>query len=77
MTQTTIISNAAGCFIQLIHKDSNPTVWIVRRSKKFLWFKKTISSDWFTSGPNALEFARKMKQQNVGGANLAYEKERV
>ena len=77
MSKTTIISNAAGCYIQVIHNDSNPTVWIVKRSKKFLGFKKTISSDWFTNGQNALEFAKKLKRQNVGGLNLAFEKERV
>gem|GEM_PF-1283555 len=76
MKKTTVISNAADCFIQLIHSDSNPTVWIVRRSKKTLWFRKRISSDWFTSGQQALLFARKMKRENGGNGYLAAAKEK-
>jgi hypothetical protein len=71
MTKNTTISNDPECFIQLIHSDSNPTVWLVKRSRKILWFKKRLSSDWFTSGQTALEFARKMKRQNTGNLNLA------
>jgi hypothetical protein len=59
MKESMVISKAADCFIELIHRKSNPTVWIVRRSKKTLWFKKRLSSDWFTSGKQALSFARK------------------
>jgi hypothetical protein len=64
MKEFTVISNDADCFIELIHRHSNPTVWIVRRSKKVLWFKKEISSGWFTDGHQALLFAKKMKRDN-------------
>jgi len=69
MKESLVISKVADCFIELIHRDSDPTVWIVRRSKKNLWFRKQISSDWFIDGQQAMSFARKMKQdhdQNEG-----------
>ena len=64
MKKSIAISKAADCFIELIHHDSNPTVWIVRRSKKNFWFKKRISSDWFIDGQQALSFAKKMKRDH-------------
>jgi len=64
MKESIVISKAAECFIELIHRDSNPTVWIVRRSKKHLWFKKQISSAWFIDGEQALSFANEMKRDH-------------
>ncbi len=64
MKKSMVISNVADCFIELIHRDSSPTTWIVRRSRKNLWFKKRISSHWFIDGGQALLFAREMKQKH-------------
>ena len=62
MRESIVISRASDCFIELIHRESNPTVWIVRRWKKNLWIKKLISSDWFTDGQEAQSFADRMKR---------------
>jgi len=64
MNESIVISNDAGGLIKLIHRASNPTVWIVRRWKKTLWFRKQISSDWFTNGEQALAFAKEMKRDH-------------
>ncbi|HQT91607.1 MAG TPA: hypothetical protein PL001_06220 [Candidatus Kryptobacter bacterium] len=56
-----IISNARDCFIELIHRDSEPAAWIVRRWTKSLWFKKRVSSHWFSDERQALEFANGIK----------------
>jgi hypothetical protein len=62
MKESTVISRAAGCFIELVHHESNPTVWIVRRWKNNLWIKKLLSSDWFTDEQQAKSFADRMKR---------------
>jgi len=62
MKNRTVISNDRDCFIELLHRDSDPGVWKVRRWKKFLWFKKRISSDWFTDRQQALAFVNEMKR---------------
>ena len=59
----TIISNLRDCFIEVLHHESDPSVWIVRRWKKILWFKKRISSDWFISRQQAFAYANEIKQQ--------------
>ena len=69
MKESTVISNDANCFIELIHRNLYPTVWIVRRSKKILWFRKQISSSLFTDGEQALLFAQKMKRDNCGSVD--------
>ena len=56
-----VVSNARDCFVELIHRESEPTTWIVRRWKKFLWFKKRVSSDWFNDEQQALAFANDIK----------------
>ena len=56
-----IVSNARDCFIELIHRDSEPATWIVRRWKKSLCFRKRISSDWFNDERQALAFADEIK----------------
>jgi hypothetical protein len=66
MNHTTIISTARSCFIELTHRDSDPGLWIVRRWKKFGWFKRRLSSDWFTDQQQALAFATEMKRTHGG-----------
>ncbi len=56
-----IVSNARDCFIELIHRESDPATWIVKRWKKFLWFRKKVSSDWFNDEQQALAFANDIK----------------
>ena len=77
MDKTTIILNATDCFIEIVHTASNPTAWIVRRSKRTFWFRKRISSDRFTSGQQALEFARRMKRDYFMNVNVAGAQERL
>jgi len=56
-----IISNARDCFIELVHRDADPTSWIVKRWTKFMWFKKQVSSHWFIDERQALAFANEIK----------------
>ena len=57
----TIISNIRNCFIEILNHDADPSVWIVRRWKKILWFKKRISSDWFINRQQAFAYAYEMQ----------------
>lgn len=66
MNTITVISNTRECFIELIHRDSDAGLWIVRRWRKSFWFKKRISSDWFNDERQAIVFACEMKLQYVG-----------
>jgi len=78
MKESTVILKVAGCFIELIHRKSNPTVWIVRRWNEDRWFKKLISSDWFIDGQQALSFAERMKRDHdrIEGFSAAKEMSR-
>lgn len=58
-----VISKIRGCFIEVLHHDADPSTWIVRRWKKFLWFKKRISSDWFINKQQAFAYADEMKKE--------------
>jgi hypothetical protein len=60
----TVISGARDCFIEILHRDSDPGTWIVRRWKKYLCLKKRISSDWFTDRKQAYRYAYDMNQKN-------------
>jgi hypothetical protein len=62
MKNATVISNARDCFIELLHRDSDPLTWIVRRWTKVLWFKKRVSSDWFNDERQALAFAHELRR---------------
>lgn len=79
MKHITVISNARDCRIEIIHRGSDPGVWIVRRWKKFLWLKKRISSDWFIDGKQARAFANDLKRKHVSEpndlANVAFRRE--
>lgn len=61
MKQTLVISSDRDCRIEVTHRDSDPGMWIVRRWKNGLWFKKQVSSDWFTDREQAVAFARALK----------------
>jgi len=64
MKETFVISNDRDCFIELTHRDSDPSVWIVRRWTKSMWFKKRISSDWFINRSQAFAYAKEMKREH-------------
>lgn len=64
MKDSTVILNSPDCYIELIHRRSNPTNWIVLRSTKSFWFKKRVSSHWFIDSGQAMTFAREMKLQH-------------
>jgi hypothetical protein len=49
--------------IEVTHRPSDPGSWIVRRWRRFLWFRKRISSHWFLDQEQATAFARKMKRE--------------
>jgi hypothetical protein len=66
MKNVTVILDTRECFIDLTHRDADPGSWIVGRWKKFLWFKKKISSDWFNDKHQAVAFASEMKMRQVG-----------
>lgn len=68
MKDSKVILNTPDCFIELIHRRSSPTAWIVRRSKKNFLFRKQISSNWFVDGEQARSFAQKMKQDHERNA---------
>ena len=55
------ISDEGGQVVDILHRDSDPGMWIVRRWKKFLWMKRLISRDWFNDESQALAFARNKK----------------
>ena len=42
--------------IVLVNRVSDPVMWIVSVNKKFLFFKKKISSYWFNDEKSALLF---------------------
>ena len=65
MKRRTIVSKNRKCFIKLLHRDSDPGVWIVQRWEKTFWFKKRISSNWFIDGSQALAFAKKMEREHM------------
>ena len=64
MKQITVLSDARDCLIKLIHDDSDPGSWIVRRWRKYFWFNKRLSSDWFNDREQAVAFADEAKREN-------------
>jgi hypothetical protein len=56
---TTILSNNNGRCIELIHRADDPCVWIIRISKKILWFRINPSTTWFMEKQQALIFAQR------------------
>jgi len=50
--------------LQLIHRASDPAMWILNIYKKILFFKKKISSYWFTGKEEAEKFAEDYVKNN-------------
>lgn len=55
------IPNSSGKIIEIINRDSDPTMWILNVYKKILFFKKKILSEWFSTKEDALDFANTIK----------------
>ncbi len=72
----TVVSNIRDCFIEVLHRDADPSTWIVRRWKKILWFKKRISSDWFINRQQAFAYANEMKGKYTRHHNIYDVKEK-
>ena len=53
-----ILTNNGGYCIELLHNACDPMIWIIRRSKKFLWLRLNRSDSYFYDKQNALAFAR-------------------
>lgn len=66
----TTILNTRNSLIELTHSDSDAGSWKVRRWKRFLWFKRRISSDWFLDEKQALVFAQQLKYDINEGESL-------
>ena len=60
-----VISDIRNCFIEVLHRDDDPSIWIVRCWKKSFWFKKRVSSDWFINMQQAFAYADEMKREYV------------
>lgn len=63
MKKITVFSDSRKCFIDLLHDDSDPVCWIVRRWRKYIGFKKWLSSDWFNEREQAVAFADGLVRQ--------------
>jgi len=50
-------------YVEVINRPSDAGSWTVRRWKKFLWFKRMISSRWFLDEQQARLFALKLKRE--------------
>ncbi|MFA5835053.1 MAG: hypothetical protein WDA22_16365 [Bacteroidota bacterium] len=60
----TVLSNEGGQCIELLHYKDDPSVWIIRSSKKLLGYKTKTSTVWFASEQQALTFAHKQADEN-------------
>jgi hypothetical protein len=63
MTKTTVVSTARGCFVEIVHHDSDPNSWIVNRWRGIKWFRTLVSSNWFINGQQAYAFANELKRK--------------
>lgn len=48
-------------FLQVLHDQSNPTVWVVTLYKSSFPFKKKIESKWFISEQSANAYVNQLK----------------
>jgi hypothetical protein len=57
-TTQTMQSYDGKRFVEITHRKSDPLVWIVRSSRKFLWFRMDPKTVWFQDAHQALQFAQ-------------------
>jgi hypothetical protein len=70
MKNVTYLSNVRECVIELTRSDAEQGSWTVRHATRLMWFKRRISSHWFSDEQQALAFAGELKQK-YGGRNVA------
>jgi hypothetical protein len=63
MSSRTVVSSHRNCFIELLNFSMDPNVWIVRKSKKFLLFKRQVRAFRFIDQDQARTFAERMKKE--------------
>ena len=61
MSTKEILKSTSGKIVEILNRDSDPTMWIVSVYKRILFFKKKVASEWFSKKEDALEFANKIK----------------
>ena len=66
MMERTVISDSRERRIDVVHRDADPGMWMVRHSKKGRFFKKLVSSTWFNSREQAVTFAVALTQKCLG-----------
>lgn len=54
-----LLSRSNGICVELLHHADDPCVWIVRESKKLLWFRWKASTVWFFTREQAVAFAQR------------------
>jgi hypothetical protein len=65
MNINAILSNTNGLCIELLHRVDDPCVWVIRSSKKFLWFRMHSSTTWFMDKQQALIFAQNQQKKQI------------
>ncbi|MCB0722055.1 MAG: hypothetical protein KDC73_01320 [Ignavibacteriae bacterium] len=61
MSTKEILKSTSGKIVEILNRDSDPTMWIVSVYKRILFFKKKVASEWFSKKEDALEFANNIK----------------
>lgn len=58
----------AGGVVEIVHRASDPTIWIVRRRRKTLFGLRDVSVDWFNLETDAEAFAASLAAQDEAPA---------
>lgn len=53
--------DSSGHSIEVFNLPSDPIMWVVRKYKKILFFKKMISSKWFNDKDQAFDYFEKLR----------------
>jgi hypothetical protein len=61
MSINTVISKNSDNYVELINYDTDPNMWIVKVSKKILFFKKEKYAKWFNNEKIARAYAETIK----------------
>ncbi|MDE3058629.1 MAG: hypothetical protein KGJ59_11805 [Bacteroidota bacterium] len=61
MTERTVIAQHPNMRLEIIHRDSDPTVWRLECSKKVMGFKRRTAAFHFQDRQQAVDFAEEMK----------------
>jgi hypothetical protein len=61
MTEKIVVSNYPKMYLEIIHRDSDATVWRLLQAKKVMGIKKKIAAYHFQDRKQAVDFAEEMK----------------